>query len=81
MGCFSLGFWEAACILVLVCIAAYKLWNLIAPYLMQFLPALVVGIIQIVIWLVIGIFIVKVLFELIGCLLGLGGGLGLNFHR
>ena len=56
-----------------VAMAVYKLWNLLAPFLMQFLPAVVVSIIQIVIWLFIAIFCIHVLFELIGCLFGSGG--------
>jgi len=75
MGCFSLGFWEQACILIVVAIAVYRLWNLIAPFLLQFLPELVVGIIQIVVWLFIAIFCIKVLFEVIGCMFGTGGSL------
>lgn len=73
MGCFSLGFWEQVCILIVVAIAVYRLWNLIAPFLMKFLPAIVVAIIQIVIWLVIAIFCIHVIFELIGCIFGAGG--------
>jgi hypothetical protein len=73
MGCLSLGFWEQVCILIVVAMAVYKLWILLAPFLMQFLPALVVSIIQIVIWLAIAIFCIHILFELIGCLWGMGG--------
>jgi hypothetical protein len=81
MGCFSLGFWEQVCILIVVAMAVYKLWNLLAPFLMQFLPAVVVAIIQIVIWLFIAIFCIHVLFELIGCMFGAGGiGLGHPFR-
>jgi hypothetical protein len=80
MGCFSLGFWEQVCILIVIIIAAWKLWVLLSPYLLQFLPALVVSIIQIAIWLLIAIFCIKVLFELIGCMFGLGGNLGGPFH-
>jgi hypothetical protein len=82
MACFtSLVFWEQVCILIVVAIAVYRLWNLISPFLMQFLPALVVGIIQIVIWLFIAIFCIHILFEFIGCLFGAGGlNLGRPFH-
>jgi hypothetical protein len=81
MGCLSLGFWEEVCILIVVAIAFYKLWLLLSPFLLQFLPALVVGIIQIAIWLLIAIFCIKVIFELLGCVFGAGGGLGMNFHH
>ena len=81
MGCFSLGFWEQVCILIVVAIAVYRLWNLLSPFLLQFLPAVVVAIIQIVIWLFIAIFCIHILFELIGCMFGAGGlSLGHNFR-
>lgn len=76
MGCFSLAFWEQVCILIVVAIAIYRLWNLLAGFLMQFLPSVVVSIIQIVIWLIIAIFVIHVIFGLIGCLFG---GAGLHF--
>lgn len=81
MGCFSLGFWEQICILIVVAIAIYRLWGIVGGFLMQFLPAVVVQIIQIVIWLAIAIFCIHVIFELIGCLMGGGFGLGAGFRR
>ena len=81
MGCFSLGFWENICILIVLIIAAYRLFGLISPFLLQFLPAIVVAIIQIVIWAAVAIFCIHVIFDLISCLTGSGGGLGLNFPR
>jgi hypothetical protein len=81
MGCLSLGFWEQVCILIVVAIAFFRLWNLLAPFLLRFLPNLVVAILQIVIWLVIAIFCIHILFELLGCLLGAGGfSLGHSFR-
>jgi hypothetical protein len=81
MGCLSLGFWEEVCILIVVAIAFYKLWLLLSPFLLQFLPAIIVAIIQIVIWLLIAIFCIKVIFELLGCVFGVGGiGLGHPFR-
>jgi hypothetical protein len=77
MSCFSsLAFWEQVCILIVVAIAIYRLWNLISPFLMQFLPALVVGIIQILIWVIIAVFVIHLIFELLGCV----GGFGLSLH-
>lgn len=81
MGCMSLGFWEQVCILIVVAIAIYRLWNLLAGFLMQFLPGVVVQIIQIVIWLAIAIFCIHVLFEMLSCLTGGGFGLGAGFRR
>ena len=42
MGCFSLGFLEEVCIWIIVAIAFYKVWLLISPCMLQFLPAIVV---------------------------------------
>ena len=81
MGCFSLGFWENICILIVLVIAAYKVFNLLAPFLLQFLPSLVVALIQIVIWVVVAIFCIHIIFDLLSCLSGAGGGLGLSFPR
>ena len=81
MGCFSLGFLEQICIWIIVAIAFWKVWLLISPFMLQFLPAIVVGLIQIFLWAVIGIFFVKIIFGLIECLFGAGGGLGLHFPK
>jgi hypothetical protein len=81
MGCFSLGFLEEICIWIIVVIAFWKLWLLLSPYMLQFLPAIVVAIIQIVIWAIIAIFFVKIIFELLACVFGSGGiSLGHSFH-
>lgn len=77
MSCFtSLAFWEQVCILIVFAIAMYRLWNLVSPFLLQFLPAVVVGIIQIIIWLVIAVFCIHLIFELLGCV----GGFGFSLH-
>jgi hypothetical protein len=81
MSCFSLGFWEQVCILIVVAVAVFRLWNLLSGFLLQFLPSVVVEIIRIVIWLVIAIFCIHVIFELIGCMFGAGGlSLGHTFR-
>lgn len=73
---------EAVCIWIIVAYAFYKLWLLLSPYMLQWLPAIVVAIIQIFLWAVIGIFFVKIIFELIGCLFGAGGlSLGGTFRH
>jgi hypothetical protein len=75
MSCFSLGFWEQVCILIVCIIFAYKIFGLLAPFLLQFLPDIVVQIIYWVIWLVVAIFCIHIIFDLLSCLLGAGGGL------
>jgi hypothetical protein len=81
MGCLNLGFIEELCIMIVIIIAAWQIVQLLLPYLLQFLPGLVVGLIKIVIWAIVAIFIIKVIFDLIGCLFGGGsGGLHLSLH-
>jgi len=79
MGCFSMSFLEQICIWIIVAIAFWKVWLLISPYMLQFLPGLVVALIQIAVWAIIGIFFVKIIFELLGCVFG-GGGLSHTFR-
>ena len=73
MGCFDLGFWENVCILIVIIIAIWSLIQLLVPYLTQFLPALVVGIVRIALWFVAAIIAIHIIFDLIRCLLGSGG--------
>jgi hypothetical protein len=81
MSCFSLAFWEQVCILIVIIIALWSLIQLLLPYVMQFLPALVVAIIRIVVWAIIAIICIYIIFGLLACLLSAGGGLGLHgFH-
>ena len=80
--CFSLGWAEQVCIFIIIVIAIWSIIKLLLPYMTQFLPALVVQIIQIVLWAVIAIMCVYIIFGLISCLLGAGGGLmGGHFPR
>jgi hypothetical protein len=55
-------------------------WILLSPYLLGVLPALVVALIQIAIWLAIALFALKVIFELLECVFG-SGGISLGIHR
>lgn len=77
MSCFSLQFWEQAAILIVVAIGLWSIIKLFLPYLMERLPAIVVQIINIVIWVVIAIICIIIIFGLLSCLLSIGGGL---FH-
>ena len=80
MGCFSLAFWEQLCIFIVVVMVVWYIINLLLPYLLQFLPSLVVAIIRIVIWGAIAIFVIKLIFDLLSCLIGSGGGLSFPHH-
>jgi hypothetical protein len=73
MGCFALGFWENICIMIVVIIGVWSMINLLLPYLTQFLPGLVIAIIRIVLWVIVAIIVIKLIFDLLGCLLGSGG--------
>lgn len=73
--CFSLGYWEQVCIFIIIAIAIWSIIKLFLPYVTQFLPAIVVQIIQIILWAVVAIICVYIIFALLSCLLGAGGGL------
>ena len=79
MGCLNLGFLEQVCIMIVIIIAVWSLIQLLLPYLTQFLPALVTGIIRIALWAIVAIIVIKIIFDLLGCLLG-SGGLHLSLH-
>jgi hypothetical protein len=74
-GCFSLAFWEQVCIFIVIIIGLWSLIKLLLPYLTQFLPAIVIQIINIVIWVIIAIIVIMIIFGLLQCLLSAGGGL------
>jgi hypothetical protein len=81
MACFSLTFWEQVCIMIVIIIALWSLLQLLLPYVTQFVPALVVAIIRIIVWAVIAIICIYIIFGLIGCLISAGGGLVPSFQR
>jgi hypothetical protein len=73
MSCFSLPFWENVCIMIVIVIALWSLIQLLLPYLTPFLPGIVIQIIRIVIWAIVAIAVIKIIFDLLACLLGAGG--------
>ena len=75
MSCFSLDFWEKLCIFIIIIIGLIAVAKLLLPYLLQYVPDLVVQIIRIVIWVVVAICCVIIIFGLLSCLLGMAGGL------
>ncbi len=79
MSCFSLGWAMQLCIYIVIVVAIWSIIKLLLPYVTQFLPAIVVQIIQIVLWAVIAIICIYIIFGLISCLVG-GGGL-MHFPR
>lgn len=73
--CFSLAWAEQLCVAIIIVVAIWSIIKLLLPYVTQFMPALVVQIIQIVLWAVIAIMCVYIIFGLISCLIGGGSGL------
>ena len=73
MGCFALGFWEQVCIMIVVIMGVWALIQLLLPYVTQFLPAFVIGVIRIILWVIMAIIVIKLIFDLLGCLLGSDG--------
>ena len=61
-------------------VAIWSIIKLLLPYVTEFLPAIVVQIIQIVLWAVIAIICIYIIFGLLSCLVGGAGGL-VPFHR
>jgi hypothetical protein len=75
MSCFSLQWIEQLCIYIVIVMAIWSIIKLLLPYVTQFMPALVVQIIQIVLWAIIAIICIYVIFGLLYCLIGSGGSL------
>lgn len=73
--CFSLQWFEQLCIMIVIIMALWAIIKLFLPYLLQFLPDVVVQIIRIVVWAVLAIVCIYIIFGLLSCLLGAGGGL------
>lgn len=84
MPCFTLGFIEQLCIyLVWICVIVGIL-KLLVPLLAGLIGGtigpVIVQIVNLILWGVIAIFAIIIIFDLLGCLLGAGGGLRLGFH-
>jgi hypothetical protein len=74
--CFSLAWIEQICVWLIVVAALVAIINLLVPYLTGLIGLPIVAqIIKIVLWAVVAIMCVYIIFGLISCLLGSGGGL------
>jgi hypothetical protein len=85
LSCFSLDFWFRVCVLIILAIGLWRIMLLFLPYLTSRLPALVVQIIRILVWVGIALLCLVVIFFFLSCIWGLvsgtfGGGLP-TFHR
>lgn len=81
MSCLSLGFVEQLCIWLVIVCAIVAIIKLLVPFLTGLIGFPIIGqIINIVLWAVVAIMAIYIIFALIGCLLGAGGGLA-HFPR
>ena len=75
-GCFSLAWLFQFFVWVIIVIAVWRIFNLCLPWLLaQIGVPFIVQAIQIVIWAIIAIICIYIIFMLLSCLLGSGGGL------
>ena len=81
--CFSFNFIAQILIWAIVIGAAFAILNLIVPFVLSKIGvsiaseavALFMQIIKIIIWCIVLVFIVIVVFDIISCLLSMGGGM------
>jgi hypothetical protein len=81
MACFSLAFIENILIWLVILGAVVAIVKLVLPYLLGPLGApgtIVFQILNILLWAVIAIFLIVVVFDLLSCLMPIGGGLRLR---
>jgi hypothetical protein len=85
MGCFSLDFWFKICVAIILVMGLWAIIKLFLPYLESKLPAIVVQIVNIVIWVGIALLCLVVIFFFLSCIWGLVsgmfGGLPHSFQR
>ena len=83
--CFSLDFWFKVCVAIILVIGLWSIIKLFLPYLESKLPAIVVQIINIIIWVGIALLCLVVIFFFLSCIWGLVsgmfGGLPHSFQR
>jgi hypothetical protein len=75
--CFSLEWLERLCVFVVIAIAIWSIIKLLLP--LVGIP-LLAQILAIVLWAIIAIMVIYIIFGLLSCLLGAGGGLSLMPH-
>jgi hypothetical protein len=78
--CFSLAWFENLLIWLVIVVAVIAIIKIFLPFVLPYLGtagAIVLRIVEIVIWAVVAIFVITFAFEMISCLIGMGGGLHL----
>lgn len=79
--CFSLGWLEQLCVWLVIVAAVVAIIRLVVPALVGWIGFPIVGqIINIVLWAVVAILCIYIIFGLLSCLLGAGGGFPFPHH-
>jgi len=77
MACFTLGFLQALIIQIIIIAAIIAIIKLLVPFLVSLTGWPILGqILMIVLWAIVAIMVVYLIFALLSCLIGSGGGLG-----
>jgi hypothetical protein len=80
--CFSLSWIEQVLVWLVIVIAIVAVIRLLVPFLTDMIGLPIVGqIINIILWAVIAIVCIYIIFALLSCLIGMGGGLHLPGAR
>ena len=78
MGCFSLGWLENFIIYCIIVGAIISIIRLLLPWAVDQLGVPMLGqVVRIILWAVVCVFAVYIIFALLSCLVGSGGGLSL----
>ena len=77
MSCFSLVWLEQMLIWLVIASAIVAIIRLIIPWVTSVTFPIVGQVLEIVLWAVIAIIAIYIIFALLGCLIGMGGGIHL----
>jgi hypothetical protein len=76
MACFGLGAVEQLLVWLIIVIGIVAIIRLLVPFLDNMTGIPIIGrILEIILWVIVAIMILYVIFGLLGCLFGSGGGL------
>ena len=76
MACFGLGVIEQLLVWLIIVVAIVAIIRLLVPFLDSMTGIPIIGrVLEIVLWAIVAIMILYVIFGLLGCLFGSGGGL------
>jgi len=75
MSCFTLGWLEAMLIWLIIASAVVAILRLLIPWITSITFPIVGQVLEIILWAVLAIIAVYIIFALLSCLIGMGGGL------